>query len=556
MNLRRTIAFSLTAFLLAGCAATDEFDLADGEGAPSDDGLVPPGELSPEDADLETIFSAAASDFDVPVALLKAVAWAESGWQMATGAVEFEGQLISYGIMGLRGDQVEEGARLAGFEVDEVRYELEPNIRAGAAVLSAYGDDFETKREELGSWAEVAAAYSLIESEQGQAHYVHAEVYDAIQYGQATEVLQIEARPDVIPSFIAFNQVDNGGPDYAPAKWRPSPNNSARPSGSKGNPQMVIIHTCEGSYSGCWNWLRNSQSGVSAHYVVNSTGSEITQLVRENRKAWHIGASYKCSRNSGTKCSLENTSSNNFTIGIEHAGKASQSSWNTGLIDASADLVCDITKDQNIPIDSFHIVGHGQLQPYNRVDPGPNWPWATYLSKIDAACNGGGGGNPGPGPGPDPDPGPGPDPQPGGFDVVVDSNPGANGSGAEILVGGSWNSSNNVAGFYNTGYWWRSTGSSSDLARFRVFLNAPKKIEVMAWWPSAGDRSPNAPWIIFDGDGSQLDVVKVNQQQNGGKWVSLGTYNMSAGWAEAALSRWTTSGYVVVADAVRFREVP
>src|SRR5690606_38565641 len=117
-----------------------------------------------------------------------------------------------------------------------------------------------------------------------------------------------------------------------------------------------------------WSWLANANSGVSAHYVVSATGSEITQLVNESKKAWHIGASYKCSLNNSTKCNLNGSGSNNFTIGIEHAGYASQSSWSTGLIDASAELVCDITEDHDIPRDKYHVVGHGQLQPYNRVD--------------------------------------------------------------------------------------------------------------------------------------------------------------------------------------------
>ena len=74
--------------------------------------------------------------------------------------------------------------------------------------------------------------------------------------------------------------------DYGPAIWRPSPNYNARPSGY--TPSMVIIHSCEGNYAGCWGWLANSQSGASAHYVVHESGSEITQLVRESHRAWHI----------------------------------------------------------------------------------------------------------------------------------------------------------------------------------------------------------------------------------------------------------------------------
>ena len=92
------------------------------------------------------------------------------------------------------------------------------------------------------------------------------------------------------------------------------------------------------------------------------------------------------SRNDGVACNLDGASSNNFTVGIEHAGYASQSAWSDGLIQASAKLTCNITKNQSIPRDKWHIVGHGQLQPYNRVDPGPNWPWAQYIDLVDSYC--------------------------------------------------------------------------------------------------------------------------------------------------------------------------
>lgn len=78
---------------------------------------------------------------------------------------------------------------------------------------------------------------------------------------------------------------------------------------------------------------------------------------------------------SNKRCDLNGVQSNNFTVGIEHAGLASQSSWPAAQIDASARLVCDITQDHGIPRDRCHVVGHGQLQPWNRTNPGRNWPW-------------------------------------------------------------------------------------------------------------------------------------------------------------------------------------
>ena len=534
-RLASLVALSLLA--AAGCAAGND---AGSNPAGS------PNEVLPEGDSLDAVFERASIAHDVPVSLLKAVAWAETRAQMVRGGDELEGQAPAVGLMALRGEQIDRGAALAGFAVDAVETEPEANVRAAASLMSELADELEIDRDSLGAWAPVVAAQSGIESLAGQMGWVHDEVYGVLRDGIATEGLTLEPS-DVLPNFPLFAGSATPGPDYAGSVWHASPNYSSRPAGNAGVPQMVVIHTCEGSYSGCWGWLTNSSSGVSAHYVVNSTGSEISQLVRESKKAWHVAATYHCSLNGGKECDVDGWGSNNFTVGIEHAGYASQSSWSPGLLDASAALVCDVAHDQGIAIDKYHVVAHGTLQPYNRVDPGPNWPWAQYLDLAKSHC----GVQPADPP-PPPDPGNGSDP----LTIVVDSNQSANASNAKIEVSANWTASANVAGYYNTGYWWRSTGPSSDLARFEAYLPAPKTMTVEAWWPAASDRSPNAPFVVLDASDNQLDTVYVNQQQHGGQWVKLGTYAFTAGWNTVGLSRWTGAGYVVVADAVRFREVP
>ncbi|HEY1087068.1 MAG TPA: N-acetylmuramoyl-L-alanine amidase, partial [Archangium sp.] len=331
-------------------------------------------------------------------------------------------------------------------------------------------------------------------------------------------------------------------PDYGAAVWRPSPNFNSR-GGTR--PQLVIIHTCEGAYSGCWGWLSNSRAGASAHYVVNTTGSEISQLVRESDRAWHIAASYECSRNGGQKCGLNGQSGNTLSVGIEHAGFASQSSWPAGQIDASAKLVCNITKDWGIARDRFHIVGHGQLQPWNRTDPGRNWPWTSYLQKINAACGsstggGGGGGTPAPAPSP--------------AAIIVDSN-NANNNQARgyIQVSANWKSSANVAGYYGSGYWYAQTASVSDGAAFFFKLDSAQAKTIDAWWTAASDRSGEATFVAFNSRGERVGDGTVNQRTNGGKWNQVGRFNFTAGWNKIVLSRWQAPGKVVIADAVRIR---
>lgn len=95
--------------------------------------------------------------------------------------------------------------------------------------------------------------------------------------------------------------------------------------------------------------------------------------------------------------------------------------------------------------------------------------------------------------------------------------------------------------------------ASSNVSGFWFYLPAAATKTVDAWWTAAMNRSTTAPFIMSNASGTQLGTVYVNQQLNGDKWKTLGTYNFTAGWNKVQLSRWTTAGSVVIADAVRIR---
>ncbi len=490
-------------------------------------------------ASLDTTFARAATEFGVPADLLASIAYAETQWEMVEGHQEFDGMPAASGVMALRGERLDQGARLAGVSQEAAKTDVQANVRAAAAWLAHEADLLGIDRSDLAAWAPVVAAYSGIELDAAQSAYVHGGVYAVLNEGATVRDASGEILGSIAPRPVAADFAPEASvsslqksTDYGPAIYRASPNNSARPSGT--SPSMVIVHTCEGSYAGCWGWLANSASGVSAHYVVNSTGSEITQLVRESRKAWHIGASYNSSLNGGTQSNKNGQSSNNFTIGIEHAGYASQSSFNTGMIQASAELSCEISEDYNLPRDQYHFVGHGQLQPYSRTDPGANWPWTDYLNRINTACGTSGGGN-------------------GAGEITIDSNNNLNDTNTGyVTVSSNWNSSSNSAD-YQTGYWWAQTAAVSDGASFWFYMPQAGTKTIDAWWVAGSNRAPAAPFVMYNASGSSVGSKSVNMQANGGKWNTLGTYSFSAGWNRVMLSRWTTSGYVVIADAVRVR---
>src|SRR5687768_154255 len=63
-------------------------------------------------------FAAAAEEFGVPPAVIKALAYSQSRYQMVQGEVEFEGLEPAFGIMGLSGEALTKAAALAGVTVD------------------------------------------------------------------------------------------------------------------------------------------------------------------------------------------------------------------------------------------------------------------------------------------------------------------------------------------------------------------------------------------------------------------------------------------------------
>ncbi|ATB35214.1 Negative regulator of beta-lactamase expression [Cystobacter fuscus] len=531
---RPPMVAAVAALCLSACGPQDAVEGAAGS-AVEDSRTPEQREAQRTPHELNEAFTRAANDFQVPADLLKAIAYTETRFEMISGQQEFEGMPAAHGLMALRGEKLAEGARLAGVTEEAARTRPEENIRAAAALLSSYAAEAGLDRSDVGAWAPVVVKLSGITNPEAQAEYVHRDVYGVMRKGVVAQTPEGRVAVSLMPSEVAARFASPSvramlaGKDYASAVWRPSPNYGSRPTGAQGDVQMIVIHTCEGTYSSCWSWLTNSASGVSAHYVVKEDGGEISQLVSEADRGWHVGASYDPSLNGGTLGSLKDVSVNHFSVGIEHGGSASQSSFPTGQIDASAKLSCDISKRQAIPIDSYHIVAHGKLQPATRTDPGPNWPWSTYLSKVKSAC--------------------------GSTDtssIIVDSNNANNDTVNKgyIEVSGNWVSTSTTGGYYGSGYFYAETAAVSDPATFYFYLPAAGSRTISAWWTAGSNRSAAAPFIIYAGS-TKLATVNKDQQTGGGTWNTLGTWSFPAGWNKVQLSRWAADGYVVIADAIR-----
>ncbi len=479
----------------------------------------------------DAVFESAGREFNVPAALLKSMSWSLTRYEMVASEGEFEGVPGAWGVMALSPALIAEAAPLALVTEEAARSDVSANVRAAAAWLSQQANTTQIDRSKLLAWAPVIAEYSKLDVAGRQA-FVRGEVYANLKLGigRFSDELALEELESSVGEYSEVLQGLARAPDYGAGVWRPSPNFNTRGGVS---PKFVVIHTCEGSYSSCWSWLTNTAAGTSAHYVVNTTGTEVSQLVKEADRAWHIGATYDCANNSNKLCNLNGSSSNTHSVGIEHAGFASQTSFPAGQIDASAKLTCSITKKWNIPRDRFHVVGHGQLQPYNRTDPGANWPWTSFLAKVNAEC------------------GTGTTPT---TSLIIDSNNASNDqTRGYVQLSANWKSSSNVAGYYGSGYWYAPTASVSDGAAFFFKLDSAQARTIDGWWTAGSDRSTATSFVAFNAAGDRVGEGTVNQTVNGGKWNQIGTFNFTAGWNKIVVSRWQAPGKVVIADAVRVR---
>lgn len=161
-----------------------------------------------------------------------------------------------------------------------------------------------------------------------------------------------------------------------------SPNFDVRPLGAKVD--MLVIHNISlppGEYGGnaiahlFTNTLDTSLHPyyaqldglkVSAHFLIRRNGAVI-QFVSCAHRAWHAGASVWQGRE---RC-------NDFSIGIELEG-SDQDPFEARQYAALVRLTRRLQRVYSIR----WIVGHSDIAPGRKTDPGPFFDWKIYLSRI------------------------------------------------------------------------------------------------------------------------------------------------------------------------------
>ena len=144
----------------------------------------------------------------------------------------------------------------------------------------------------------------------------------------------------------------------------PSPNFDARTA----PPDMIVVHyTGMATGEAALARLRDPAAKVSAHYLVEEDGRVFT-LVPEARRAWHAGASFWKGE--------ENL--NGVSIGIEIVNPGHEWGYRPfpdAQIAAVIGLIGDIRTRWSIADD--RIVGHSDIAPARKDDPGELFPWSV-----------------------------------------------------------------------------------------------------------------------------------------------------------------------------------
>lgn len=169
------------------------------------------------------------------------------------------------------------------------------------------------------------------------------------------------------------------------ATQRPSPHCDARPQGTVID--LLVIHAISlpaGAYGGddvaalflgqldCTgraDYTELANLRVSAHFLIRRDG-QVQQFVPVHRRAWHAGVSRFAGRE---RC-------NDFSVGIELEG-CDHDRFTRAQYTALTTLTRAL-RAACPALQAEHIVGHSDIAPGRKTDPGPHFDWAGYRSAL------------------------------------------------------------------------------------------------------------------------------------------------------------------------------
>jgi AmpD protein len=170
-----------------------------------------------------------------------------------------------------------------------------------------------------------------------------------------------------------------------PAQFIESPNQDDRPQAT--TIDLLVVHGIslpEGQFGGNFitdlflnrldsqahsSFTEIAPLKVSSHLLIRRDGS-VLQYVPLHKRAWHAGASSFAGRE---RC-------NDFSIGIELEGTDTIAYTAEQYYELSHLAVC-LMKHYN-DITCEHIVGHSDIAPGRKTDPGPAFDWQYFRQLL------------------------------------------------------------------------------------------------------------------------------------------------------------------------------
>lgn len=185
--------------------------------------------------------------------------------------------------------------------------------------------------------------------------------------------------------------------DGDPVEFQESPN-----MGGEVTPRYLVMHyTAASDASASVSWLTDERARASAHLVVGRDG-DITQLVPFDRVAWHAGVS----RWEG----IEGLNTHSIGIELSNAGRLEQKgqewcAW-FGAVFPAEDVMHAVHRHEDEACgwhlypatqiqaaldaataivrayDLDDVVGHDDIAPGRKTDPGPAFPMGSFRARI------------------------------------------------------------------------------------------------------------------------------------------------------------------------------
>ena len=167
-----------------------------------------------------------------------------------------------------------------------------------------------------------------------------------------------------------------------------SPNANERPPGAE--PELIVVHGISlppGEFGGPWidllfcnrlpadahpYFAQIAHLEVSAHLLIRRTGA-VTQYVPFHRRAWHAGESSYRGR----------SGCNDFSIGIELEGSDTvrYEDVQYSVLAAVIQALCEAYPT----LSPRHVVGHSDIAPGRKTDPGPAFDWPRLHALMSGA---------------------------------------------------------------------------------------------------------------------------------------------------------------------------